>query len=84
MWTLQDAKNKFSSMVDAALAGAPQEVSRRGKPAVVVLSAADTNDYSQELHRRAKVLLTICLAFRGKMSHACKSSRVTWHFDVYP
>lgn len=41
MWTLQDAKNKFSAVVDAALAGTPQEVSRRGKPAVVVLSAAD-------------------------------------------
>ena len=39
MWTLQDAKNKFSAVVDAALAGTPQEVSRRGKPAVVVLSA---------------------------------------------
>ena len=39
MWTLQDAKNKFSSVVDAALAGTPQEISRRGKPAVVVLSA---------------------------------------------
>ena len=41
MWTLQDAKNKFSAVVDAALAGTPQEVSRRGKPAVVVLSAVD-------------------------------------------
>ena len=39
MWTLQDAKNKFSAVVDAALAGTPQEVTRRGKPAVVVLSA---------------------------------------------
>jgi len=39
MWTLQDAKNRFSAVVDAALAGTPQEVSRRGKPAVVVLSA---------------------------------------------
>lgn len=41
MWTLQDAKNKFSAVVDAALAGAPQEVSRRGKPAVVVLAAEE-------------------------------------------
>ena len=41
MWTLQDAKNKFSAVVDAALAGTPQEVTRRGKPAVVVLSADD-------------------------------------------
>lgn len=39
MWSLQDAKNRFSAVVDAALAGTPQEVSRRGKPAVVVLSA---------------------------------------------
>ena len=41
MWTLQDAKNRFSAVVDAALAGHPQEVSRRGKPAVVVMAASD-------------------------------------------
>lgn len=41
MHTLQDAKNKFSAVVKAALAGEPQEVSRRGKPAVVVVAAAD-------------------------------------------
>lgn len=41
MWTLQDAKNKFSAVVDAAMAGEPQEVSRRGKPAVVVISAEE-------------------------------------------
>ncbi len=41
MWTLQDAKNRFSAVVEAALAGVPQEVTRRGRPAVVVLSAAE-------------------------------------------
>lgn len=41
MWTLQDAKNRFSEVVDAALSGRPQEVTRRGKPAVVVLAASD-------------------------------------------
>ena len=41
MWTVQDAKNKFSAVVEAALAGAPQQVSRRGKPAVVVLSVTE-------------------------------------------
>ena len=41
MWSVQDAKNKFSAVVDAALAGTPQQVTRRGKPAVVVLSADD-------------------------------------------
>ena len=37
-WPLQDAKNKFSAVVDAALAGEPQRVTRRGRPAVVVLA----------------------------------------------
>ena len=41
MWTLQDAKNQFSAVVDAALAGAPQAISRRGKPVVVVLAETD-------------------------------------------
>lgn len=37
-WQLQDAKNQFSAVVAAALAGKPQRVTRRGKPAVVVLA----------------------------------------------
>ncbi|MFN0114814.1 MAG: type II toxin-antitoxin system Phd/YefM family antitoxin [Paracoccaceae bacterium] len=41
MWTLQDAKNRFSAVVEAAMAGQPQEVSRRGRPAVVIISAED-------------------------------------------
>lgn len=41
MWKLQDAKNRFSAVVAEALAGKPQHVTRRGKPAVVILSEAD-------------------------------------------
>ena len=37
-WQLQDAKNRFSAVVDAALSGVPQRVTRRGRPAVVVLA----------------------------------------------
>lgn len=40
-WTLQDAKNRFSAVVNAACAGTPQVVTRRGKPAAVVLSMHD-------------------------------------------
>ena len=40
MWTLQDAKNSFSAVVEAALDGRPQQVTRC-KPAVVVISVAD-------------------------------------------
>ena len=41
MWTLRDAKNRFTAVAAAALAGRPQQVTRRGRPAVVVLSAEE-------------------------------------------
>ena len=40
-WPLQDAKSKFSAVVDAAAAGTPQRVTRRGKPVVVVLAVEE-------------------------------------------
>ena len=39
LWPLQDAKNQFSKVVDNALQGAPQVVTRRGIPVVVVVAA---------------------------------------------
>ena len=38
-WPSQNAKNRFSALVNAALAGEPQQVTRRGRPDVVVLAA---------------------------------------------
>ena len=40
-WRLQDAKAQFSALVDNALRGVPQHVTRSGKRAVVVLSELD-------------------------------------------
>lgn len=57
MWTLRDAKNRFSAVVAAALAGRPQQVTRRGRPAVVVLSA-------EEYHR----LVTEAASRRGSFA----------------
>jgi antitoxin Phd len=37
-WSLQDAKNRFSAVVDAALEGRPQIVTRRGVATAVVIS----------------------------------------------
>lgn len=37
-WALQDAKNRFSAVSEAAFRGAPQVVTRHGKPIVVVIS----------------------------------------------
>lgn len=37
-WQLQDAKNRFSRVVEDALREGPQTVTRRGEPVVVVVS----------------------------------------------
>ena len=39
-WSVQDAKNQFSAVVEAARR-APQTVTKHGKPAVVVIDAED-------------------------------------------
>ncbi len=41
VWKLQDAKSQFSKMVEDAIKDGPQYVTRRGREAVVVVSAKD-------------------------------------------
>lgn len=41
VWQLQEAKNKFSELVDRAVEGEPQVVTRRGRRAVVLVSATE-------------------------------------------
>jgi prevent-host-death family protein len=40
-WSLQDAKNRFSAVVEAALRQGPQAVTRRGNPAVTAIAPAE-------------------------------------------
>jgi prevent-host-death family protein len=40
MWSVQDAKNRFSAMVEAAQSE-PQTVTRHGKPTVVIVAAEE-------------------------------------------
>lgn len=65
MWTVQDAKNKFSAVVEAALAGTPQEVTRRGKPAVFVLSADDYHRLIADAVKSRESFADHLLAFPG-------------------
>lgn len=46
-WKLQDAKSRFSEVVDAALREGPQTVTRRGEKAVVVLAHSEFVRLSQ-------------------------------------
>lgn len=40
-WQLQEAKSRFSEVVDLSLTEGPQLITRRGEEAVVILSAKD-------------------------------------------
>ena len=41
VWQLQDAKNKFSELVERAAEGEPQVVTKRGKRTAVLVSAQE-------------------------------------------
>jgi prevent-host-death family protein len=66
MLTLHDAKNRFSAVVEAALAGRPQAVSRRGKPAVVVVSAEDYARLVEAARDRRETFAEHLMAFPGE------------------
>ena len=61
-WTLQDAKHRFDDVVDAALAGTPQRVTRRGRPAVVVLAVDEYERLCQLEKTNAPTLAGLLLA----------------------
>ncbi|PPD45707.1 MAG: prevent-host-death family protein [Methylobacter sp.] len=46
-WSLQDAKNKFSAVVDAARQGKAQVITRRGVPSAVVLSIEEFEKFQR-------------------------------------
>jgi prevent-host-death family protein len=46
-WSLQDAKNKFSSVVDAAQQGKAQIITRRGVPSAAVLSMEEFEKFQR-------------------------------------
>jgi len=83
-WRLQDAKAQFSELVDKALRGVPQHVTRRGKQAVVVLSEADfatlqRNTGTQKPSGLIEHLLAIPKRSAGSASkkHPAESSEFT-------
>lgn len=41
VWQVQEAKNKFSEVVDEALSNGPQIITRRGEEVVVIVSSTE-------------------------------------------
>lgn len=52
IWQLQDAKAKFSRLVDEALKAGPQMVTRHGEKAVVVIEAGEFERMSRRKAQR--------------------------------
>jgi antitoxin Phd len=52
LWQLQTAKTQFSQVVDAAMRGEPQVVTRHGKQAVVVIAISEFEQY--QAHKQIK------------------------------
>lgn len=42
VWQVQEAKNRFSELIEQAIKDGPQTVTRHGKPVVTVSSIADS------------------------------------------
>lgn len=54
-WTLTEAKAKFSSLVDRALKGEPQRVTRGGREEVVIVDAASYEQATRPKHSLVKL-----------------------------
>jgi antitoxin Phd len=52
-WQLQDAKNRFSEVVDEAIAHGPQVITRRGKDTAVLLSVEEFRQMNRPTMRVA-------------------------------
>ena len=61
-WTFQDANNHFNAVLEAALAGEPQKVTRRGRWVGVVLSAEEYERLRQLDQADAATLPELLLA----------------------
>lgn len=60
-WSVQDAKNRFSEVVEAAQRK-PQIVTKHGKPAVVVVAAEDYENLKQLERAKAPSFAEMLLA----------------------
>ena len=77
IWSLHDAKNRFSAVVDAALRGQPQWVTRRGKPVGVVLSV-------ETYERLARLEKSVSPGFGQLLLDMPQDDHQIERIDLYP
>ncbi len=73
-WQLQTAKAQLSQLVEAALGGEPQRITRRGKDCVVVLSEATFLSLKQSAKGEASNLVSHLLAMPREKAQKTKQA----------
>ena len=75
-WSIQDAKARFSQMLDSCLAEGPQIVTKRGAETAVLVPLADWQRLQSAARPTLKELLLdpagrgdLCIPERGKLRH---------------
>ena len=74
-WQLQDAKARFSEFLDAALKNGPQEVTRRGVEAAVLVPIDEWRRMQDSSRPGIKELLLSGPRFEGLVSERRKRKR---------
>ena len=82
VWQLQDAKSKFSELVDRAIAQGAQIVTRRGKNAVVVMPFDEYKRLTEKREGFSDFLLTSPLA--GSEIQIDRDKSLPRRFEIEP
>ena len=77
VWRLHEAKAQFSLVVDSALGGTPQHVTKRGKRAVVVVSEHDYLSMQRNVAAQAPSFIGHLLAVPKMVASEIKDENST-------
>jgi prevent-host-death family protein len=80
-WQLQEAKNHFSEVVDLAMKGGAQTVTKHGKPAVVIVSVEEYESSKKPRKSLFEALRECPVDLAEIIPPRSKETARTIHFD---
>jgi prevent-host-death family protein len=81
IWQLQDAKKHFSDVVDLAMRGEAQTVTKHGKPAVVIVSVEEYERARNPPKSLIRALMEYPVELEEFIGPRSKEPARTLHFD---
>ena len=80
-WQLQEAKNRFSEVVELAMKGGAQTVTKHGKPAVVIVSVEEYESSKKPRKSLLEALRGCPVDLAEIIPPRSKETARTIHFD---